>query len=499
MAWLLAWYDRYRVVYFVILGLFFVAGFTGRWQPEPDAALYLSIGRNLAQGEGYNYHGHPHALAYPGMPYLLAGTFAIFGVDVVWPAHALMLLMAGLGLALCYRLLRLHTDRPTAVLLTCMVGMTFTYYRYAFELRNDLPFAVGVLAFLAGWEACMAKSRAGETDHRVRWYDIALMMGGLALAMVMRPHMWVLLVATIGALMVSATRSPRRWRLFAGMLGVACVGGGLLMLDPRRAAHLGGTYEGAVAQTITDLWKGDGLYQVAQRSYDLLNRDIVEAAFGHELGPGLTLVAGIALATCSLLLIRRRALWGLFVAGTFLMMLLAPAAMPRYLLPILPLMAIAWWTAMVRVNRRLPARWGNVAFVLMLAVWVVPNFLRISKTVLEQRHPPLERSYAMHQLLRQFAGQVADHVEPDAPVLAHRRVARVLEYWSDRRVSAEYEMNRSWVPRYVVWPGDADVMARLAEQNLQVGKVVTSVGDETDADTHWSLRLVMPASPAPAP
>lgn len=502
MAWLLAWYDRYRVVYFVVLGLFFAAGFTGRWQPEPDAALYLSIGRNLAQGEGYNYHGHPHALAYPGMPYLLAGTFAIFGIDVVWPAHALMLLMAGVGLALCYRLLRLHTNRPTAVLLTCMVGMTFTYYRYAFELRNDLPFAVGVLAFLAGWEACMAKPRAGEMDRRVRWYDIALMMGGLALAMVMRPHMWVLLAAIFGAGVIRMFKSQRARRILLPLLvALVAVVAVLRWMDPRSGAGVRYTYEAAFLASLRELATVEGFAGLAGRTWTLIDATLVEAAFGHLLGPVITPIVGVVLLVMSVALIRRRWLWGLFILGTVLMLVLVLPG-PRYLLPVLPLMALAWFGGMSAVNRRLRHPWGNVAVILMLAMWVVPNFLKIIKLIGEQHVPSMAHSYDRYATLRDFSDDVRAAVEPEAWVLADEKIARVLSYWSDRRVAAPYEiepLERIAQRLYVVQPAGDDVLAKMAYAGMVMDEVVgVEAGKDVDPPP-WTLRRLVRREEAVTP
>src|SRR5271154_4161022 len=62
--WLLVWADRYRRwVMLAILGIY-LAGFNGQWRLEPDSALYLSIGQNLAHGHGYTFQGKPHRLAY---------------------------------------------------------------------------------------------------------------------------------------------------------------------------------------------------------------------------------------------------------------------------------------------------------------------------------------------------------------------------------------------------------------------------------------------------
>lgn len=496
-GWLLAWYDRHRVAYFVVLALFYVAGFTGRWQPEPDAALYLSIGRNLAQGEGYNYHGHPHALAYPGMPYLLAGTFAVFGIDVVWPAHGVILLMAAGGLALCYRLVRLHADRPTAVFLTCMVGMTFAYYRYAFELRNDLPFTVGVLAFLAGWEACLVKGRGAHEKSPLRWYDIALMVGGLAVAMVMRPHMWVLLAAIFGAGVIRVLKSRRMRRIFVPVLmGVLLLVALLWWMDPRHGAGVRYTYETAILSSLQELTTADGLARLADRIWILLEASIAEAAFGHQLGPVVTTIISLVLLGLSVELIRRRWLWGLFVIGTVLMLILVLPA-PRYLLPILPLMALAWFGGMLVLQRRLPHPWGNVAVVLMLAIWVVPNFLKIVKLIGEQRVPTLVHSHERYDMLHAFAAEVHEAVEPDAWVVADAKIARILSYWSDRRVAAPYEidpLDRIDQPLYVVDPADEEVLAKMMEAGVVMEDAIIGDSPADVAQARWTLRrLIRPA------
>src|SRR3954469_6576044 len=88
---LLSRIDRLRWWIFGTVALVYVLGFTGSWRPEPDSAFYLSLAKNVALGNGYTYQGEPNHLAYPGLPWLLAGTFTIFGTDNLFPAHTIML------------------------------------------------------------------------------------------------------------------------------------------------------------------------------------------------------------------------------------------------------------------------------------------------------------------------------------------------------------------------------------------------------------------------
>src|SRR5688500_174349 len=158
----LAFVDRHRVKLFLALAALYLLGFTGHWRPEPDSALYLTIGRNLALGEGYTYHGQSHRLVFPGLPLLFAGLYKAFGTESLVPHLFAMLAMGAAALALTYRLFLLHAGRPMAVLVTLLVGVSQTFFRYNFELLTDLPFMFGVMAFLAGYEGVVHRHCADD-------------------------------------------------------------------------------------------------------------------------------------------------------------------------------------------------------------------------------------------------------------------------------------------------------------------------------------------------
>src|ERR1700754_4221421 len=143
---ILALFDRYRWLVLGVLLLAYLAGFNGQWRPEPDSALYLSLGRDVAGGLGYTYHGQPHHFAYPGWRWMLAGIFRVFGGHAIFVAHGAIFLMGLASLALMYRLALLHAGRPMAVMMTVGLGISHTFYRYCFELRSDMPFMLGVMA-----------------------------------------------------------------------------------------------------------------------------------------------------------------------------------------------------------------------------------------------------------------------------------------------------------------------------------------------------------------
>src|SRR5688500_6808587 len=223
----LTWVDQHRYKLYAALVVFYLLGFNGQWRPEPDSALYLTIGRNLALGEGYTYHGHSHRLVFPGLPLLFAGLFRVFRTDSLVPHHLIMLAMGAAALALTYRLFLLHAGRPMAILVTLLVGVSQTFYRYNFELLTDLPFMLAVMAFLVGYEGVVHRHAHDDPTptvyprgkpHAVDW---ALLLLGLAGAVVTRPTMLALLAAAAGAAVWPILRGRFRWGSIAIFIVVA--------------------------------------------------------------------------------------------------------------------------------------------------------------------------------------------------------------------------------------------------------------------------------------
>ena len=112
-AWsdvVLAWADRYRRWVFLSLLLVYAGGFNPQWRPEPDSALYLSIGRNLVEGKGYTFHGKAHRLAKE----LRAGAVWVNCYDVFDTAAPFGgFKMSGLGRELGEKGLEAYTENKT--------------------------------------------------------------------------------------------------------------------------------------------------------------------------------------------------------------------------------------------------------------------------------------------------------------------------------------------------------------------------------------------------
>jgi hypothetical protein len=497
--------------------VFYLAAFNGQWRVEPDSALYLSLARSLAAGQGYTYHGQAHELAYPGLPYLVALTFRLFGIGNLWPAHLMMLLFALAGLGLVYRLFYLHSGHATAVVMTWTIGSMHIWFRYAFQLRNDLPFAVGVVACLAGFEAIFNRNRndSGQKDAEgdahpssvivhPYWYDWLILVFGLITVVVMRPTMLVFLPVLI----LSAAWALRRrmsWRHgLIGLLAVLVLAG-FFVLDPRRGG--GGAYTTAAYEGIIPQLLQTAHHRIPENIARMLSPLLPETMLGVELEwRWLNTLAGLLFLALGLMLIRRRLLWGLWVAAAVAMMLVVHPDV-RYFLPVVPVLAFGLWHGIVWMTQRTPAGWRSVVFVVAMAAWMGPNIGKNIGLILEQRQTPFLAHYRGGRFAPaiELGEAIRQNVEPESWVVAPDKLGRILTYYSDRRVIERAEL-APWpaapeAPTYVIEPLAEQERGELAEYpdlpdqlqrlGLRAGEVVSTV-ERPGQLPPWRLHRLEP-------
>lgn len=509
---LLAFVDAHRRKLFVGVVALYLVAFNGQWRLDADSALYLTIGRNLAEGHGYTYHGLRHTLAYPGMPWLFAGLFKVFGGAALAAADVVMLGCAFATLALVYRLFLLHAGRPTAVLMTVALALSRTFFRYSFELLSDMPFLLGVSAFLVGCETIFyRREEAGHPARgRFRWYDVALLAGGLAVAMVTRPTMWALLAAIVVVLALSLFRRPLRWGwIVSGAAVAAAAAIGLVVTFHR----LGGDYERVFLDTLYSPGEVTRI-MLDQNLPELLHPGAAEAVFGVDWGhlkrgnliplgavPSLlSIAAGIAL-------VRRRLLWGVWVAMSVIMMLVTLVEV-RYFLQVLPLLLYGWWLMLVALDRALNRRLAGrmpllgalpvVVFLLMVGV----NAGRSAYLALEQRSVPFLEGYrrGKYALVPELTKLLETQTPPGAWVLVpERQLGRILTFTS-RRYAAEpgplAQLNPELQTVYVLEPLEDDVRAWMPLLRIGVGEPVGPAVSGRRG-RQWQLHRAVRTPPPP--
>lgn len=496
--------DTHRRKLFIGVLALYVLSFNGQWRLDADSALYLTIGRNLAEGRGYTYHGQAHSLAYPGMPWVFAGLFKVFGTGSLLPADVLMLSCGLATLALVYRLFLLHAGRPTAVLVTVMLALSRTFFRYSFELMSDMPFLMGATAFLVGYEAVFYRrydadvrgSSAGgpQPDPRAkpRWYDPVLLLAGLGIAMVTRPTMWALLAAVVAAVVLSLFTRPLRrgWVIVGvGFIAAALTAGVLFYtLDPRRGEHQAdaGDYERVFIESLTSDPGGLARTMLRRNLPEILHPGAAEAVFGVDWGHlaigawwiPLGLVPSLLSIAAGLWLFRRRLLWGMWVAMTVVMML-ATLVEVRYFLQVLPLLLYGWWLAFAWLDRRMTGlKWLELLPMAALLALVGVNAGRSVSLTVEQHSKPFLDGYrrGKYALVPELTTLLKSQTPEQAWVMVpERQLGRILTYTSGRYAvepGPVTQLNPDTQVVYVLEPLEDDARQWMRTLRMGVGEPV---------------------------
>jgi hypothetical protein len=455
---LLQYIDGRRWTVFAIIAAAYLLGFNGQWQIEPDGGLYLTLGRNLALGHGYTFRGVPHSMVYPGLPYALAGLYAVFGRHVIFAADVFILLCAVAALALTYRLVLLAYDRPTAVVVTLGVALAHEFFRYAGEILTDMPFLAGVMALLAAHEAIFISRRG-------KWWDWLILIAGLVVVVSTRPTMIGLLAAWLAALIWCAIF--RRNLIATGVVVIVCLVAAIAFyrLD---SGHFGFYQRYAIDQLSRDVSANSNA--VIANARDLFGLTAARSVFGMPLGTRwLNAIFGSIVMLCGIALFRKRLLWGLWTTLTILMMLLL-ISNDRYLLQILPLLVLGWWRFIRAINLRLGSAIGNWLFAILLVIGMAPNIIQVINVVIHQHAHPFLSDYrdGKYQPFAPMAARLPQYTTDQDVIVCPLKLSRVMTFLSGRNV---YEQNepihaRSAHLLVIVDPADEDYSRWLRTEGI---------------------------------
>jgi len=509
IAAFLAWVDRHRGWIALAIVMLFVAGYNGQWRVGDDSASYVNMAQSILAGEGMQAHEEdPHR--YPGTPLLIAAAFFLAGTGAFWLANAFMLMLALATVALVYRTMSLHADRPTGVLVASIFAVSAQFYVHAHELLADLPFVFGVMLFLAGYEFLMVRAAAWScTANRRRLgfacaANVLLMLVGLGVMMVTRRTM-LIFIAALGVVCVwQLIRSHHRYKriIFGGALAVAVVSLALwVMFDPRGE----GTFtRDLMLPLLARLSLGETLSRSFWFFVQIFEGDAAYAAFGLALGPGLSTVAGAAVLAATLALIRRRLLWGVFVA-LFLIAMIIHMPEVRYFVAILPLMIYGWWRAAMWIARKVDVRHAPAALAVMLTLWCAPNIVRVGKVIVDQRRTPFLEHFhnGRYAALQTICEHIEANTGPDDFIIAD--LATVIRYQTGRQTlnwkllnrwhntdASELALMREHPERvFIVRPMRPELRQRVhAYLSLEPAEVIVTVENPRDKD--YSLHTVRP-------
>ncbi|HET6441731.1 MAG TPA: glycosyltransferase family 39 protein [Phycisphaerae bacterium] len=329
---------RHAILVFAALAILYLLTLNNQWAIEPDSAMYLTLGRSIAEGRGMEYNGAPAWGVPPLLPVLIAGSRLLFG-PAYWPINLLISLSALGTVIFAYLAVRRLApevgadDVRLALAALLITGTSARLLVDSTRILTDVPctffVALGLYAFV----------RARQ-DH---WAWCWAGLGAMLLATAARLPAGVILVGSFVGVALEFRREGYRRRLLATLAGMGGVAVGVLgWWFLVRGRSIGGPdYFVRISEWFRfDLW--ERWIQVAEGPFRLPGA-LCEAITGQELQ--WFNVVPTALILFGLWTAARRGQWVLvcpvlaYVA--FLLGLGGSAVAPRYLLPVMPMLVYA--------------------------------------------------------------------------------------------------------------------------------------------------------------
>jgi hypothetical protein len=373
------------------------------WAIRPDAGVYLTLGRSLADGHGMLYNGRAWWNIPPLVPLLVAGCRLVTGGDGLWLINAAMsaaafgTALAAMGLANRLALHRPQNERMAlAVGVLLVVGTSARLFEDSTCILTDVPFTLFVA--LALYFA--ARSREG---HWAWAFAVGpALLAALATRLAAAPLAPAILLAVL-----MERRGAGYWRrvlAVAASLALFAAGLAAWMVvvrswsDPDAA-----DYFNAVSGGTVGVLRPDALL-LALREVMRTPEALAGALVDQKL-PWLNL-APTALALLGLVTCVRHGRWlAVWPPLAYLGMLVLwgnSAVAARYLLPMLPVMALLLLlgaesvaTVVVLASRgRLPAARGrNLALAAAVATCLVISMPKDVRTIWRMRQTDFYAAY----------------------------------------------------------------------------------------------------------
>ncbi len=203
---------RLCVLLVVILGVYYGALQNGRWVPNSDADLYISIARSFAQGKNFVFNGAPVRLTPPGWPLFLAAASKVSAR--FWFLNLINMCMVIGAAGLYYRIVRTLVSPRRAFIVCLTVGILYQSYINTYFLLSE-----GLLCIILATSLLLSLQ---ISENRPAWWRIPLLLVLCALLIIVRWAgilAWFLIAAALLSNQVRL-RLNRQWvsTVLAGMV-----------------------------------------------------------------------------------------------------------------------------------------------------------------------------------------------------------------------------------------------------------------------------------------
>ena len=145
------------VIFFGVMALAYGLLWSRWWYPLSDSSLYLSLARNMCEGRGYTFLGQAHRDVPPLYPLLLAGLMQI-SRSFAW-LNLVSVVLSWLSLVLMYVALRRWLPPRITLVAVLLTGASYWYFQNATVLLSEPPFLCLIWLAVIGLSRCCKQDR----------------------------------------------------------------------------------------------------------------------------------------------------------------------------------------------------------------------------------------------------------------------------------------------------------------------------------------------------
>ncbi len=109
------------------------------WKLSADSAIYISLARALANGEGYTYMGYPHIKYPPGFSLMLMPIEFFFGHNYLLMRWLIVLCAIG-SVAISYLLIKRTASIGVACVVSVATAVSYALVRQSAYIQPDIPY-----------------------------------------------------------------------------------------------------------------------------------------------------------------------------------------------------------------------------------------------------------------------------------------------------------------------------------------------------------------------
>ncbi len=209
-------------VILVFIAVLYLCTLSIHWKFTMDSAMYITLGKSIATGQGFKYMGYPH-IKYPFfLPLMLSPIILFFGYNFLL-MRLLIVSMGVISVFLIYRWFRQSEGCFWAIVLMVLTGLAYPMVVECTRILSDLPYMC--LSLLA-----LVFIRKYSTEQR--WFSLTAC---LAVVFILAAYFTRIVGLSLGVGAAASLLFYSGWRknialngkktLFVGLIFVAAVSG----------------------------------------------------------------------------------------------------------------------------------------------------------------------------------------------------------------------------------------------------------------------------------